>query len=271
MKLKKLLLLSTTLFLVGCGGVSGDTDSEEEIPSALPKVTWQWQLSGEINTNYDVDMYDIDLFNADQEVIDALLVRGKEVICYFSAGSYENFRFDADKFNDEDLGNTLDGWEGEQWVDIRSQNVRSIMQDRLDLAVEKNCTGVEPDNVDGYINNPGFDFTAQDQLDYNIFIATEAKKRGLSVGLKNDLNQVKELVSYFDFAINEQCHYLNECSLLEPFTQAGKNIFNAEYDKKYIDDIQARDAMCNDSIANDIRTLILPLELDDSFRYSCDK
>lgn len=41
------------------------------------------------------------------------------------------------------------------------------MQARLDLAVQKGCDGVEPDNVDGYQNNSGFPLTAQDQLAYN--------------------------------------------------------------------------------------------------------
>ncbi len=51
-----------------------------------PGTTWQWQLNGEINTNYDVDMYDIDLAETPQNIIDELHLKGKKVICYFSAG-----------------------------------------------------------------------------------------------------------------------------------------------------------------------------------------
>jgi len=45
-----------------------------------------------------------------------------------------------------------------------------------------------------------------DQLVYNKFIANEARKRGLSVGLKNELNQIGKLKLYFDFivAVREQ-------------------------------------------------------------------
>ena len=45
-----------------------------------------------------------------------------------------------------------------------------------------------------------------DQLVYNKFIANEARKRGLSVSLKNELNQIGKLKLYFDFivAVREQ-------------------------------------------------------------------
>ncbi len=55
---------------------------------------------------------------------------------------------------------------------------------RLDLAVTKGCDGVEPDNMDGYANDSGFPLTAEDQLTFNRFIANEAHRRGLAVGLK---------------------------------------------------------------------------------------
>jgi hypothetical protein len=63
-----------------------------------------------------------------------------------------------------------------------------ILFARLDLAVAKGCDGVEPDNVDGYANNTNFPLTVQDQLQFNIWLANEAHARGLSIGLKNDLD-----------------------------------------------------------------------------------
>ena len=39
----------------------------------------------------------------------------------------------------------------------------------------------------------------------------------MSVGLKNDLDQVPELVADFDFAVNEQCFQYEECDRLAPF------------------------------------------------------
>jgi hypothetical protein len=108
-------------------------------------------------------------------------------------------------------------------------------------------------------------------LAYNKFIANEAHKRGLSVGLKNDLDQIIELEEYYDFSVNEQCHEYNECDKMQPFINANKPVFNAEYLQAYVDNNNnERDNMCLDSIALKFRTLILPLDLNDSFRYSCD-
>ncbi|MDH5218128.1 MAG: endo alpha-1,4 polygalactosaminidase [Gammaproteobacteria bacterium] len=237
--------------------------------------TWQWQLQGTIDINYDVNVYDIDLFDAPQSTIEALHAQGRKVICYFSAGSYENFRDDASQFENADLGNSLDGWENENWLDIRSANVRKIMQARLDLAVTKKCDGVEPDNMDAYdaSNKAGFSsdpLIAADQLDYNRFIANEAHKRDLSVGLKNDLPQIPDLVEYFDFAVNEQCHQYGECDELKPFIDAGKPVFNAEYPEEKVLSNSERDMVCQAARAANIRTLILALDLDNSSRDSCD-
>jgi len=34
-----------------------------------PLITWQWQLSGMVNTSYDVTVYDIDLFDSPESLI----------------------------------------------------------------------------------------------------------------------------------------------------------------------------------------------------------
>jgi hypothetical protein len=173
-------------------------------------------------------MYDIDLFSATSTLIKTLHNQGRVVICYFST-QYEDWRPDASQFTSAVIGNPLDGWDGENYVDIRSSVVRTIMQGRLDLAASKGCDGVEPDNVDGYTASTGFPIKAADQLDYNKFIAAEAHKRGLSVGLKNDLSQAAALEPFFDWALNEQCYQYSECDDLTVFINAGKAVFNAEY------------------------------------------
>ena len=232
-------------------------------------VTWQWQLEGNLNTSYSVALYDVDLFDTRNTTIQNLQQSGIKVVCYFSAGSYENYRDDKDLFLPNTLGNTLDGWADERWLDIRSDNVHSIMKKRLDIAKNKGCDGVEPDNMDGYTNKSGFNLTSQDQLAYNRFIANEAHKRGLAVGLKNDLDQISELVEYFDFAVNEQCFEYSECDALLPFINHGKPVLTAEYLDKYVNSSSEREAICQESRDNQFSTLILPLDLNDSFRFSC--
>lgn len=197
----------------------------------LPKITWQLQLNGDLNLVYDVDLYDIDLFDTSKEVIDLLHKRGIKIICYFSAGTYEDWRPDANKFPKEVLGNKLEDWEGERWLDIsKYEKFKDIMLERLDLAVDKGCDGVDPDNIDAYTNPTGFKLTYNSQLIYNKWLAEEAHKRNLSIGLKNDLLQVKDLVDYFDFAINEQCFYYDECEYLLPFINQNKAVLGVEYE-----------------------------------------
>ncbi len=196
----------------------------------FPLVTsWQWQLTTPVNQSVNVDMYNIDLFDNPASVVASLKEKGRKVVCYMSAGSYENWRPDASKFPASVLG-ASNGWAGEKWLDIRKiELLAPIIRARLDLCKSKGFDAVEFDNVDGYTNKTGFPLTSEDQLAYNKFLANEAHARGLSAGLKNDLDQVKELVPYFDWALNEQCFQYNECDLLTPFIKAGKAVFVAEY------------------------------------------
>lgn len=207
-------------------------------------------------------MYDIDLFDSGQSVIDTLHAKGIVVICYFSAGSYENWRPDASQFPAAAKGKS-NGWAGENWIDTRDATVRGIMKARLDLAVTKKCDGVEPDNVDGYSNSTGFSLTAATQIDYNTFLATEAHNRGLSVGLKNDIDQVPDLESYFDWALNEQCFQYSECNNLTTFIKNNKAVFQVEYGTQSL-----VASVCQAANALNFDTLIKDLDLD-AFRISC--
>ena len=220
--------------LLGCVPEPQDPGGTPVVPpdavwAPTPDTTWQWQLTETIDTSVDATMFDVDLFDVPDAVLDELHADDRVVICYFSAGSFEDWRPDADAFPDDAIGRPLDGWDGEWWLDVRDATVRSALAARLDLAVERGCDGVEPDNVDGYTNGSGFALEALDQLDFNRFLADEAHARGLSVGLKNDLDQVQALLPWFDWALNESCVEYDECGLLAPFTDAGKAAFHVEY------------------------------------------
>ena len=195
-----------------------------------PGTSWQWQLSGPVDTTVDVTMYDIDLFDVSTATLIELHNDGRIVICYFSAGSWEDWRPDARDFPANLLGNALEGWPDERWLDIRQIDLLApVLLARLDLAAAKGCDGVEPDNVDGYANASGFPLTGPDQLAYNRWLAQSAHERGLSIGLKNDLDQIPDLVGVFDWALNEQCVEFDECERLLPFVLAGKAVFGVEY------------------------------------------
>ena len=184
-------------------------------------------------------------------------------MCYFSAGSHEAWRADAAAFPAEVIGAPLDGWPGERWLDVRAGAVRERMRERLDHARARGCDGVEPDNVDGYANRSGFPLTADDQLAFNRFLAAEAHARGLSIGLKNDLDQAAALEPVFDWALVEECLAHDECERLAPFVAAGKAVFHVEY----ADAARAAE-ICAAPAARGFETLIKHVALD-GFRIAC--
>jgi hypothetical protein len=261
------------MMLAACGGntVSPDAagapkpDASGQGPWWRPRpgTTWQWQLTGPIDTSVDAAMYDVDLEETPDSVLAALRDEGRVVICYLSAGTHENGRPDVDMVPAVARGKTLDGWPDERWYDIRHPAVRALYVRRLDRAVARGCDGVEPDNVDAYDNDSGFPLSAADQLEFNRFLASEAHARGLSVGLKNDVEQVPALVDVFDWALDEECAAEDECDTLAPFIAAGKAVFHVEYG-----DAGLAAQVCPDANRRNFDTLIKRLDLD-AWRVAC--
>src|SRR5690242_2642198 len=70
----------------------------------VPGLKWQIQYTGAVDTSLPVDVYNLDLFDTSATVISGLKSKGKHVVCYFSAGSYENWRPDTGSFPASVLG-----------------------------------------------------------------------------------------------------------------------------------------------------------------------
>lgn len=258
------------LVLIGILTGCSDKNSAQAFEPSESHGRWQIQLYGSVNTQYDVDTYIIDLFDSSEQLIAELKQRGVEVICYFSAGSSEDWREDVGQYTETDKGRELDGWEGENWLDIRSQTVRLVIKSRLELAVKKGCDGVDPDNVNGYENDTGFDITREDQIAFNKFIANQSHQRGLLVGLKNALELIPELHEDFDFSVNEQCIEYQECVFLQAFVDAKEPVFSIEYAADQAAAMVEQQTVCEQSSVQGLHTLIMPLRLDDSFRRVCE-
>jgi hypothetical protein len=207
---------------------------------ALPiRATFTYDLPS-IQSSYHTDVVFIDLFDTNSDTITDLKSEGRVVICYFSAGSKEDWRDDASEFPPAAVGNDLDGWEGESWVDTTDATVRSIMVQRIDLAQNKGCQGVDPDNVDiNTQNNPGFNLSAADAVDYLQFLADESHSRNMLIGLKNspeiaNVDNSRIVSKYMDFAIVEECYHYDECDMYSTFISNGKPVFAIEYEE-YVD------------------------------------
>lgn len=224
-RMTKLLLVCTAGCLLGSPAVA-------QIWQPEPKASWQIQLTGTVNAAVPADVFEVDLFDTPGAKIRTLHSKGKKVICYFSAGSWEDWRPDARDYPKVVLGKPLEDWPGERWVDIRRLDILGpILAKRMDLAVTKGCDAVDPDNVEAWdAGEPtGFPLTYDDQIRFNMWLADQAHNRELAIGLKNDLSQISALVPYFDFAVNEQCFQYRECQMVQPFADASKAVFAIEY------------------------------------------
>jgi hypothetical protein len=222
---------------------------------------WQIQFQGKIDLSVPAPVYDVDVYS-ERSLVEAIHAQGDRAICYISAGSWEPFRSDARDFPKRLLGRPIAGFEEERWLDIRRLGkLRPIMEARIDECAAKGFDAVDPDNVDGYQNRTDFPLDASDQLAYNSFVANAAHARGMAVGLKNDLGQVRKLLPYFDFAVNEQCFQYHECDVLERFIAAGKPVFGIEYEVE-------RSRFCASSLERGFSTIFKRYSLR-AFRETC--
>ena len=238
-------------------------------------TSWNWVLSSVPKAPYrNVAMYDVDGFNASASDVTAMHAAGIKVVCYVSAGTYENWRPDASQFPKALLGKKVSGWPGEQWLDVRDVQhsgsvLRSIMDARLDMCHQKGFDAVELDNVDGYTNSTGFPLKAADQLYYDSTLANDSHTRGMSVLQKNDNEQIPSLLAYFDGALNEQCNEYSECTTaqnggygLDQYVAAGKPVFQAEYNL-------STSQFCPADNANNFNGVKFNINLDDSDFEPC--
>lgn len=232
-----------TLTTAGCSGPAGPRlVTPSPAPSVQPVTrgaqpwipargaSFQVQYAGRLDLGVPAEVYDLDYQTASADDVARLRARGVHVVCYFNAGAYENWRPDKDAFPRSVIGKPLEGWAGENWLDVnQSAALLPIMERRMDDCVEKGFEAVDPDNVDGYTQDSGFAISPEAQVRYIRALAAAAHERGLSMGLKNDTDQLGELAGDVDFAVNEECVAYGECGVYRDFLTAGKAVFNIEY------------------------------------------
>ncbi|KAI8476297.1 MAG: endo alpha-1,4 polygalactosaminidase [Monoraphidium minutum] len=214
-----------------------------------------------------VQVYLIDGFDTPASAVAALAAAGGVPVCYFSAGSREDWRPDAADFDEADLGAPLVGWEGERWLDVRSPRIKPIMLKRMEMCRDKGFLAVDPDNVDAFIQPGGAGLSpplsGADQLAYNRWLADTAHGLGLGAGLKNDLGHVEAMAEDIDFFVNEQCMQYTECDRYAPARVAGKPVYGVEYEAR------AFEAACKAGNESGVTHILKTLDLDSSLRREC--
>lgn len=211
-------------------------------PNLSEPLTWDWQI-GHLNPqpNLGVDVYNVDI-DADPRAIQILRNTGAKLICYFSVGTVENWRSDADRFPAELIGERYEQLPGERWLNYKEiEKLAPIMLDRLDRCAAKGFHAVEADNVDafnyetrneaGEVINIGtnFDITEADTVAYVRWLAQAAHERGLSLGLKNAEAIAEEVVDDIDFMVTEECILYDWCDAAKVIVENNKPVFAAEY------------------------------------------
>ncbi|MFC4120551.1 endo alpha-1,4 polygalactosaminidase [Nonomuraea zeae] len=200
---------------------------------------------------FDIDLYAAEEVSGDNKTLNtaavkAIHARGAKAICYVDAGSIEEFRPDYQQAVawHKSHGNSLLGkpfspeFPNERWANINNDQgqrdfLLKLMEARVDKCVQAGFDGVEFDVVNAHEEGKsvtGWSVAPATQLIYNRALAALAHRKGLSVALKNDLSQVDELVSHFDYAVNEECFQYDECETLSAFVKAGKPVFHVEYE-----------------------------------------
>ncbi len=273
-----LAAISLVAGLIGCapgddgnGGGEGDEDGGGKTGAFERGMRWQITLIEPPSideVDLAVDAWDLDLFDTDPAIIDALHENGTLVICYFSAGTFEPGRPDEAAFGADVIGNGYDdeAFAEERYLDVRAGAVLSIMKNRLDLAVDKGCDAVDPDNVDLFDHDTGFDISEAEMADFNRSLIDEAHDRDLAIGLKNDQAQLPVIGAAgpdgYDFAVNEECVRFDECGDYQAFLADGRPVLHIEYE-----DADNIDAVCAVTRPLGLSTVVKNLALDDAVTF----
>jgi glycosyl hydrolase family 114 len=212
-------------------GDAGDADGAVGPPLFRPTkdTTWQVQLTGAIDTSFDVDMYELDLFALDATIAKRLHDRGSKVACYVSVGTAESYRADYGSFPVSAVGNALVDYPDERWLDGRNQEVRSLMTARLQLASVSGCDAVSLSGLQAHREDSGFALTRADDLDYARWLIAECHERGLSAGVATSDDLIASLASDANWGSTAECLSNDGCQAWQAFTAANKAVFMIEY------------------------------------------
>jgi len=77
------------------------------------------------------------------------------------------------------------------------------MTSRFSLAASKGCQAIDPDNMQVYESDSGFDISKQQQVAYNVAILDAIRSKGMMGGIKNAGAQVQDLLPLAEFAVSE--------------------------------------------------------------------
>lgn len=247
-----LLLVAVTTIAVACKKDNNpDTSSNDPSQPAGDKISWwqptagvsfDWQLDDISSTSsFSADVVDVDAFTTSSETVAALHAKGKKVIAYLSVGTIENDRNDASLIPVEVIGKQYPEWPKEKWLDIRQiDKLKPWLNSRINMILKKGFDGIEPDNMDSYDNDSGFNIQLSDTKKYADYLINLAHSNGLSIGQKNVKELTADYAAKFDWALTEDAFAQGWQDQLSGYIKLNKPVFAVEYtDKMSQADFQA--------------------------------
>ncbi|KAK4233737.1 glycoside hydrolase superfamily [Achaetomium macrosporum] len=231
-------------------------------PNFTVGVPWQIIIQNTLDVTRplqptNVTVWDLDLYHIARNPNTVEYLRtnnpGTILVCYFNAGLAQDTDCDYDTKwrNSGLLGNIYDPEEpefnNERWVNIKNQTARDWMKQRITLANQLGCDGVDPDNIDGYLrdadgnNGTWWDLSQDDYVSFVTELATHAhslttsQSHTMLIGQKNARELVGRLSGVLDFAVLEDCKRLREpgepafCRDFQAYIATEKPVFSIEY------------------------------------------
>lgn len=209
---------------VGCGGCW----KPPHLDGLGKPMRWDWQIGAasllmrNAGNGGAVDIYDVDGFNTAASTVSAIktswvaaTLPHPRTLCYIDLGSWEDFRADGALFPPQTLGNALNGFPNERWIDVRQLGA---LQPVIDARLRNQCAakgfdGVEVDNIDGFdpSTTTGFQLTEQDGQAFLAYIYNKIHSLGMAAIWKNEPYATAWGHAYTDGAIVEQCYEFTEC------------------------------------------------------------
>lgn len=224
----RISLLMGALVLGACSAAGGG--------EVAMRSYWDWQLSSPMDFSKDLQVLDVHRDDISAEQIAQLKARGVKLIAYMSVGTLEDYRDDAGDFPPEVIGKRYGDWPDERFLDIRNRTVLlPLMRVRMAKAKAMGFDAIEPDNMDVYAKESGFDISADQTVAYLTDLAEIAHGMGMEIAQKNVPELTDRLVGSFDFIVTESCYQDGWCDKVAAYSRQGKDILDAEYNDRLID------------------------------------
>ncbi|KAJ6780070.1 hypothetical protein PWT90_00999 [Aphanocladium album] len=201
--------------------------------------------------------------NNSRHIVEGLHDLGKTVICYMNLGAvqpedcdfktwytsnkwmgpwYYDANFNKNASKEENDANLY----CERYVDFTDPTIRNLMKERMKIARDAGCDGVDPDNIDisgikwGNGRNPPSPKSVFEALTdlaaYAHSMTSTYKGYKFMIGQKNAPEMAKDLAAKFDFAVLERGLEKNFAQEFFPYFNLKKPVIDIEYPADLLND-----------------------------------